>query len=363
MTTSEYDSVRPPEPPDRRRRAGKRRRPARSDSGNGAREMLVVPEADFTSYYDRQVVKPAPWGWDVAAYLFLGGVAGGSAVLAAGGQLTGQATLRRNCRLAALASVSLGAVALVRDLGRPERFVNMLRVIKVTSPMSLGSWILSAFSAGAAVAAAAEVDRITGERLPLGPLRPMLRVAEGPAGVGAAALGPELAVYTAVLLADTSTPTWNHAHDELPFVFVSSASLAAAGLAMITTPVAEAVPARKLAVLGVIGDLVATWVMHRRMDPVAAEPLHQGRPGALLWLSQALAVAGGTGTLLGGRRRPVAAVAGLALMAASALTRFGIYEAGIRSAKDPRYTIEPQKRRLAKRRAAGVTDDSITTAG
>jgi len=363
VTTSEYDSVRPPEPPDLSRWGRRRRRRARSGGGDGAREMPLVPEADFTSYYDRPVVKPAPWGWDVAAYLFLGGVAGGSAVLGAGGQLTGRATLRRNCRLAALASVSLGAIALVRDLGRPERFVNMLRVIKLTSPMSLGSWILSAFSAGAAVAAAAEVDRITGERLPLGPLRPVLRIAEGPAGLEAAALGPELAVYTAVLLADTSTPTWNHAHDELPFVFVSSASLAAAGLAMITTPVAEAAPARKLAVLGVIGDLVATGVMHRRMDPVAAEPLHQGRPGTLLRLSQGLAVAGGIGTVLGGRRRPVAAAAGLALMAASALTRFGIYEAGIRSAKDPRYTIEPQKRRLAARRAAGITDDSITTAG
>jgi Polysulphide reductase, NrfD len=363
VTTSEYDSVRPPEPPDRGGWVGRRRRRARSGGGDGAREMPMVPEADFTSYYDRPVIKPAPWGWDVAAYLFLGGVAGGSAVLGAGGQLTGRAVLRRNCRLAALASVSLGAVALVRDLGRPERFVNMLRVVKLTSPMSLGSWILSAFSAGAAVAAAAEVDRITGERLPLGPLRRVLRVAGGPAGLEAAALGPELAVYTAVLLADTSTPTWNHAHDELPFVFVSSASLAAAGLAMITTPVAEAAPARKLAVLGVIGDLVATEVMHWRMDPVAAEPLHEGRPGVLLWLSQALAVAGGTGTLLGGRRRPVAAAAGLALLAASALTRFGIFEAGIRSAKDPRYTIEPQKRRLAARRAAGITDDSITTAG
>ena len=309
------------------------------------------------------MVKPAPWGWDVAAYLFLGGVAGGSAVLGAGGQLTGRSLLRRNCRLAALASVSLGGVALVRDLGHPERFLNMLRVIKVTSPMSLGSWILTAFSAGASVAAAAEVDRITGERVPLGPLRRVLRVVEGPAGLEAAVLGPGLAVYTAVLLADTSTPTWNHAHDELPFVFVSSASLASAGLAMITTPAAEAAPARKLAVLGVIGDLVATRVMHRRMDPVAAEPLHEGRPGAMLRLSEGLAVAGGIGTLLGGRRRPVAAAAGLALLAASALTRLGIYEAGIRSAKDPRYTIEPQKRRLAARRAAGITGDSITTAG
>ena len=359
--------MRPPEPPGRGKRDGKRdgkhRRRARTDGGDGSREMQMVPEPEFTSYYGRPVVKPAPWGPGIAAYLFLGGVAGGSAVLGAGAQLTGRATLRRNCRLAALGAVSVGAAALVEDLGRPERFVNMLRVIKLTSPMSLGSWILSAFSAGAGVAAVAEIDRMTGERLPLGPLRGVLRAVEGPAGLEAAAFGPALAVYTSVLLADTSTPTWNHARDELPFMFVSSASLAAAGLAMATTPVAETGPARKLAVLGVVGDLVATQVMRRRMDPVAAEPLHDGRSGAMMRSSEALAAAGGIATLLGGRRRGVAAAAGLALLAASALTRFGIFEAGIRSAKDPRYTIEPQKRRLAARRAAGVTDDSITTAG
>jgi formate-dependent nitrite reductase membrane component NrfD len=363
VTTSEYDGVRPPEPPGRGPRGGKHRRRARPGGADGSREMPVVPEAEFTSYYGRPVVKPVPWGHDIAAYLFLGGVAGGSAVLGAGAQLTGRPALRRNCRLASLASVGLGTVALVRDLGRPERFLNMLRVIKLTSPMSLGSWILTTFSAGAAVAAAAEVDRMTGERLPLGPLRRVLRAVEGPAGLEAGAFGPALAVYTAVLLADTATPTWNHAQSELPFVFVSSASLASAGLAMVTTPVAEAAPARKLAVLGVVGDLVATRVMRQRMDPVAAEPLHDGRSGAMLRLSEALAVAGGIGTLRGGRRRPVAAAAGLALVAASALTRFGVFEAGIRSARDPRYTIEPQKRRLAARRAAGITDDSITTAG
>src|SRR6202167_3444113 len=161
----------------------------------------------------------------------------------------------------------------------------MLRTIKLTSPMSLGSWILSAFSTGAGVAAAAEFDRMTGERLPLGPLRGVLRAVEGPAGLEAAAFGPPLAVYTAVPLADTSTPTWNDARDELPFVFVSSASLASAGLAMVTTPVAETAPARRLAVIGVIGDLVASRVMGRRMDPVAHEPLHEGRGGTMMGLS------------------------------------------------------------------------------
>ena len=105
----------------------------------------MVPEAEFTSYYGRPVVKPAPWGHEVGAYLFLGGVAGGSGLLAAGAQLTGRAKLRRNARLSALVAVALGAVALVKDLGRPERFVNMMRTIKLTSPMSLGSWILERF--------------------------------------------------------------------------------------------------------------------------------------------------------------------------------------------------------------------------
>jgi hypothetical protein len=113
----------------------------------------------------------------------------------------------------------------------------------------------------------------------------------------------------------------------------------------------------------VLSDVVAMKVMERRMDPVAAEPLHHGDPGRMLRWSERLAVAGGLGTLLGGRHRVVAALSGLALMTASALTRFGVFEAGKESARHPRYTIEPQKRRLAARRAAGVTGDSITTAG
>ena len=361
MTLSEFDSFRPSEPARRRREGGKRGTGRRRDNGDGSREMPMVPEPEFTSYYGRPVVKPAPWGDDVAAYLFLGGVAGGSALLAAGAQLNGRPLLRRNARLGALGAVGLGAAALIKDLGRPERFLNMLRTFKVTSPMSVGSWILIAFSAGSGVAAVAEIDRMSGERLPLGPLRGVLRAVEGPAGLEAAVFAGPLAAYTAVLLGDTATPTWNEMHGELPFVFVSSASLASAGLAMVTTPVREAGPARNLALLGVVGDVVAMKIMERRMDPVAAEPLHQGKAGTMLKWSEGLVLAGGLGTLLAGRNRAVAAASGLALLAGSALTRFGVFEAGLASAKDPRYTIEPQKRRLAERRAAGITGDAITT--
>lgn len=361
MTSSEFDSFRPPEPARRRRRGGKGKRRNGYGQGDGTREMMMVPEPEFTSYYGHPVVKPPPWGHEVAAYLFLGGIAGGSGVLAAGAQLTGRPTLRRNARLGGLGAVALGGVALVADLGRPDRFYNMLRTFKITSPMSVGSWILSAFSGALGVAAVGDIDRMSGSRLPFGPLRPVLRAVEGPAGLGAGLIGPPLAVYTAVLLADTANPTWNATYRDLPFVFVSSASLAASGLALVTTPTSETGPARILAALGVAGDLTAMKYMESRMDPVAAEPLHHGTAGKLLRWAERLAVAGGLGAVLGGRSRPVAVASGIALMAASACTRFGVFDAGIESAKDPRYTIEPQKRRLAARRAAGITDDSITT--
>lgn len=352
MTTSEFDSYRPPEEP-RRRRQRDRQRPA---------EPEFTPAGSGTeSYYGRPIIKAPPWDERVAAYLVCGGIAGGSALLALGADVTGRVVLRRNARIGALATAGAGTVALMADLGRPDRFLNMLRTVKVTSPMSLGSWLLAAFSTGAGVAAAAEVDRMTGGRLPLGPLRGMLRTLESPLGGVAAALGAPLAGYTAVLLSDTALPTWNDAKEDLPFVFVSSASIAASGLALITTPVRETGPARVLAVLGAAADVVSTRVMEARMDPVAVEPLQAGRPGALMRASERLAIAGGLGALIGGRHRVVAALSGAALLTASAFTRFGVFYAGKDSAKDPRYTVEPQKRRLAARRAAGITDDSITT--
>lgn len=361
MSTSPFDGWRPPEQPRRRRRA----RPQQSQQsqqhrGDGSREMPVVPDTQFSSYYGRPIVKAAPWETDVAAYLFFGGLAAGSGLLAAGAQLTGWSVLRRNCRFAALGAAGVGTVALIRDLGRPERFLNMLRTIKVTSPMNLGSWLLVSFSAGIGVTVAAEVDRMSGCRFPLGPLRRPLYRLEGPGGLGAGLLGSPLAAYTAILLADTATPTWNEAREDLPLVFAASASMAAGGLAMVTTPVAHTRPARILATIGALGDLVASEVMQRRMDPIAAEPLQLGRAGAMLQVSTVLAVAGGVGAVFGGRRS-IAVAGGAALLAASALNRLGIFQAGIHSANDPRYTVEPQKRRLARRRAAGTTDDSITT--
>jgi len=315
------------------------------------RERAMVPPADFTSYYGRPVVKASPWELDIPAYLFLGGVAAGSSLLAAGADVTDRPALRRTGRLGALVGLSLSMVALVHDLGRPSRFLNMLRVVKVTSPMSVGTWLLAAYGPFAALAGVAELRPLLPRSLRSGRLGRVLDASARPAGLAAAVVAPTIASYTAVLLSDTATPTWHDAHRHLPFVFAGSAAAASGGLGMIGAPVSEAAPARRLAVGGALLELTVAHRMERAMG-VTAEPLHDGHAGALMRASKVLTVAGTAGALLlGGRSRAAATVSGAALMAGSACLRFGIFEAGQASARDPKYTVVPQRERLARRLA------------
>jgi formate-dependent nitrite reductase membrane component NrfD len=310
----------------------------------------MVPEATFTSYYGRPIVRPAPWQEEIPAYMFFGGLAAGSSLLAAGADLTGRPALRRAGRFAALGALGASMVALVHDLGRPARFLNMMRVAKPTSPMSIGTWILAAYGPGAGLAGAAELARLLpGQGGPLG----RLLVALGrPAGLAAAAVAPGVASYTGVLLADTATPGWHSAYRELPALFVSSAAAASGGLGMVCAPVAEAAPARRLAVVGAAADVAIELRMERSMG-LAAETLHTGPAGRLMAAARWLTAAGALGALLVGRRSRVASVAsGLALMAGSACTRFGVFEAGQASARDPKYTVVPQRERLDAARSA-----------
>ncbi|UMG93518.1 NrfD/PsrC family molybdoenzyme membrane anchor subunit [Nocardioides sp. TF02-7] len=318
--------------------------PAHGGRRRGRGERTMVPDADFVSYYGRPIVKPAPWEADIPAYLFAGGLAAGSSLLAAGADLTGRPVLRRSARLAALGGLSFSMAALVHDLGKPSRFLNMLRVAKLTSPMSVGTWILSAYGPPAGLAAAAEVVRMLPPEARRGPLR-LARYVDRPAGLLAALLAPPVASYTAVLLSDTSTPSWHEAYRELPFVFVGSAAAAASGLGLVTAPLAENGPARRLAVAGAVLELTMEHRMEQSMG-ITAEPLHQGRPGRLMRAAKVLTAAGAAGALLAGRSRLVAAASGAALLAGSWCTRFGIFEAGQESARDPKYTVVPQRRRL-----------------
>ncbi len=259
--------------------AGQPVAPQRRRRGGGGRggEQAMVPEATFTSYYGRPVVKASPWENDIPAYLFLGGLAAGSSLLAAGADLTGRKELRRVMRIGALVSVSAGAFALIHDLGKPSRFLNMLRVAKPTSPMSVGTWILTSFGPMVGIAASAELVAMLPR--PLQTLARPVTAAARPAGFVAALLAPGLASYTGVLLADTATPTWHAAHRELPFVFAGSAAMAAGGLGMMAASVAQAGPARRLAVGGVVLDLVAERRMEGSMGiAVENSPRRSRRP-------------------------------------------------------------------------------------
>jgi formate-dependent nitrite reductase membrane component NrfD len=305
----------------------------------------MVPDATFTSYYGRQIVKPSPWEADIPAYLFFGGLAAGSSLMGAGGDLTGRPALRRAGRLGALGAITVSMGALVHDLGRPERFLNMLRTAKLTSPMSVGTWILSGYGPFAGAAAAAELlGMLPASRS--GPLSTLVSLGR-PLGVVAALTAPPVAAYTAVLLADTATPSWHEAHRELPFVFVGSAAAASAGLQLIAAPMDQTGPARRMALGGALLELAAGQRMERSMG-ITAEPLHQGTPGLLMKLSKALTIVGAAGSLLAGRNRAMAVISGAALMAGSVCTRFGIFEAGQQSARDPKYTVVPQRERLER---------------
>lgn len=317
----------------------------------GGGEELRVPEARFTSYYGRPILKAPVWKWDIAAYLFTGGLAAGSSLLAAGGQLTGRPALRRAGRVTALAAVSASTVFLIRDLGRPARFHHMLRVAKPTSPMSMGTWILSAFGPAAGVAAIAEAAGVLPRHGLLGLARRALPPVGHAAGLLAAGTAPALATYTGVLLADTAVPSWHEAYPELPVIFAGSALASGAGVGLLAAPPSEAGPARRMAVAGAALELYGAHRVETRLG-LLSEPYRLGRPGRLLRAGRLLTAAGVAGALLGRRSRVVGALSGTALLAASVATRFGIFYGGVASATDPRYTVVPQRERLDARRSS-----------
>ncbi|MBF8185202.1 polysulfide reductase NrfD [Nonomuraea sp. K274] len=311
-------------------------REATPGSAGGRRARLTPAGTGPDSYYGQPVLNEPTWqAHDIAAYLFLGGLAGASSTLAAAAELTGRPHLARASKVGALCALGGSLYALIHDLGRPARFLNMLRVFKVTSPMSVGTWILTAYGPQAGVAAATAT---TG----------LLPGAGRAATIGAGLAGPAVATYTAALICDTAVPAWHEGYREMPFLFAGSAAAAAGGLGMLAAPLAEAGPARRAALAGAAAECLAAARMERRMGPVA-EPLRRSR---LLRAGEALSLAGALAGITAGRRsRLAAAAAGAALLAGSALTRFGIFHAGMESANDPKYTVQPQRRRLAQEKA------------
>ncbi|GAA3141036.1 hypothetical protein GCM10010486_03750 [Nonomuraea roseoviolacea subsp. carminata] len=344
-------------------------------------------DAEFRSYYGRPVIKPPVWHEPhMPTYLYLGGMSGVSSSIAVMARLTGNPRLARTARLAAAAGASVGAALLAAELGRPERFLNMLRVFKPTSPMSVGSWILAAQSGLSAAAASADLAgllpaaggaaRLGGRRgaarlrgglgaallggrrsaallggggdtgiLGVAEDRGFLGVAGDAALLATALTGPLTATYTAVLIADTAVPAWHEAYRELPFLFAGSAMAAAGAVAMLATPRAQAGPARAVAAVGAVVETAAGTLMERRLGMVG-RPYREGRAGRLMGTARMLTAGGGLLAAVAGRSRVLTALSGLALTAGSLCTRFGVLEAGRASAADPAYTIVPQRDRL-----------------
>jgi formate-dependent nitrite reductase membrane component NrfD len=213
----------------------------------------------------------------------------------------------------------------------------MFRVFKVTSPMSVGSWILGV--SGGASNTAAVLDL-------LGRMKRVRRAAE----TVSFASGPALATYTAALLANTAVPVWHDARRELPFVFAGSAAASSGAATALFLRPDDAGPARRLAVAGALLEGGAMVLMERRLGFVG-EVYRQGKAGRLARIAKGCTAAGAVLLARGGRRSRLGLVAGSALVLGGELAlRFSVFEAGTQSASDPRYTVEPQRERAAQRR-------------
>ena len=276
------------------------------------------------TYYDKPVLKEPVWIWTVPMYFYVGGVSGAALVLGGITRLIGGEALRplvRKCHWVGFAGGGIGSVLLIADLGRPERFLAMLRVFRLRSPMSIGSWIL-AIAPPCAGAAALFGDPVS--------------------SFVSAVLGVPLAGYTAVLISNTAVPVWQETRTSLPALFMSSAIAGAAQILKLTRlPWQAHSVVNTFGIVGTIAELAAGYVVEQDVGrvPIVGKPLREGLSGALWTASKVMAVAGLALSVFGRSRRAYRAGAILGTAGAIAL-RFAIFHAGKASARDPRATFQ-----------------------
>lgn len=272
-------------------------------------------------YYGLPLLKPPVWTWEVPAYFFVGGAAGAAAVIGAVAEASGgRGDLARDARWIAAAGAAASPALLVADLGRPERFLNMLRVFKLRSPMSVGAWTLVAFSTAAGAAAFADLaHRSSGGRLPV-------KVLGNAAEALSAATGLVLSTYTGVLIGATAIPVWSRNVALLPIHFGASGVGAAVSILELMGH-----RDRALNALGIGAAAVETAIglaIEARPDP-ALDPLKHDWSGTV---TRAGGILSGPVPLvlrLAGRRsRHIRRIAAVSTIVGSALTRIGWLAAG-----------------------------------
>jgi formate-dependent nitrite reductase membrane component NrfD len=288
------------------------------------------------SYYNVPLLKQPVWIWSIPAYFYVGGVAGVGAALGTAIQLVspdGMRGLLMKARWTATLGGALSAALLIHDLGRPERFLNMLRVFRVSSPMSMGSWILSAFSTFAGGAAV----------IPLGPriFHPLASVCGFFAGI----FGLGLSGYTGVLISQTAVPVWQQAYRTTPILFLASGTAAAASFfEFFDLNEQETATVERFGLMGKVVELLAIEVLERDASQVkrVGRPLQNGLSGTLWQTAKVLTVVGLILNVLPGKSKTKRIASGLMGSAASLCLRFGIFYAGKASARDPRATFAAQ---------------------
>jgi polysulfide reductase-like protein len=275
------------------------------------------------------IMKRPVWTWEVPTYFWFGGIAAGSSFIALACDLAGDRRSAATARRVALAAVLPAPPLLIADLGRPARFLNMLRIFKPRSPMSMGAWALTAFSALAAGSVAADVAGAP-------------RTARAAGGANAV-VGGYLGSYTGVLLASTAVPLWARSRLFLGPIFVATATATGAAvtrLTLVAGGLPEGHPTRDalatVETAAIVSELGLATINERRLGPLAG-PLRHGRPGALFRLAKWSVRAGLALRLARGRFGPRAhhVASGLYLGAGLAF-RFAWVEAGKASAADDR---------------------------
>lgn len=275
----------------------------------------------MSDYYGLPLLKAPVWTWEIPAYFFVGGAAGAAAVIANAAKLAGgRDDLARDARWIAAAGGMLSPPLLIADLGRPERFLNMLRVFKLQSPMSVGVWTLVGFSSSAAAAAFADAASSA-----LGGSAPVQLVRDA-ADTLAAATGLVLSTYTGVLIGATAIPAWSQNVRLLPIHFGASGVGAAVSLLELMghrDPALNRLGAGAAAVETLIGASIEL------RDSEALVPLKENGSGTITRLGGLL-----SGPLplalrvFGGGLPAIRRAAAIATIAGSLLTRVAWINAG-----------------------------------